>query len=50
MTAPKAEYHAYLSSPAFGAMSYQQWLAAKAFIEGDMTVEQAIELHRGMKQ
>jgi hypothetical protein len=45
----KEDYHAYLSSPCFGVMSFQQWLAAKAVCEGRMTVEQAIELHRGMK-
>jgi len=49
MTATKEQYRAYLQSPAVWVMSYQQWLAAKAFIEGAMTIEQAFELHRRMK-
>lgn len=46
----KEDYHAYLNSACFGVMSFQQWLAAKAFMTGLLPLEQAIETHREMTQ
>jgi hypothetical protein len=45
----KEDYHAYLSSPCFGVMSFQQWLAAKAFMEGMLPLEVALQTNREMK-
>lgn len=47
-TTNKEDYHAYVQSPCFGVMSFQQWLAAKAFMEGMLPLEQALETHREM--
>lgn len=47
-TTNKEDYHAYLNSPCVRVMSFQQYLAAKAFMEGMLPLEQALETHREM--
>ena len=48
-TTNKEDYHAYLQSPAFGVMSFQQWLAAQRFMQGLFSVEESIQFNRELK-
>lgn len=47
-TTNKEDYHAYLASPCVRVMSFQQWLAARAFMTGMLPLEVAIEINREM--